>query len=102
MEGLLIVAPGKKNKMESEKFEKKEAGLLCIPLAAVSQDGEPQEGQEVNASLTAVIKKIDGEHVYLEPSTVNGEDLISGDQEEKSEEDKLRDRAFDEDKEAGF
>lgn len=69
-----------------------EAGLLAVPLNALSVKGEdgsdiaPVEGDEVEVSVKGVVGKSDAGSIYIKPTSFNGMESEGGSLEPASEE----------------
>lgn len=67
-----------------------EAGLLAVPLNALSVKGEdgsdiaPVEGDEVEVSVKGVVSKSNAGKVYVKPSSFNGVESEAGSIEPES------------------
>jgi len=63
----------------------------CVPATALSANGaEPEVGQEVEYTAKARITRIEGGHVYLEPTHVNGEAVVAPARSAPDEDDVMR------------
>jgi hypothetical protein len=75
----------------------------CIPAKTVAIDGtSPAVGDEVEVSLKGKVTRVDGEQLYFQPESANGEPIaMSGDDEaaegEMPTEESLRKSAEEED-----
>ncbi len=93
-EGFITIAAAKAEKPQHEE--------MCVPGEPLAVDGTaPEMGDQVEFTVTGVVRRAEGGKLYIAPSAINGQPMpeMPAEEEPMDEEERVRQMAVEADEE---